>query len=479
MRKLWIVLLSLGLLAALSLPTFAASGADIKISGQYLINGFYSSNPSLKQDSYAGAGSYGVFDQRLRMQMDLKVAEGLSLVTRFDALEKIWGAKSGTEAFDSTSRLYSTTAYEQENIEFERAYVDFTTGIGRFMVGYQQFTFWGTPIADGNNTKPGIKYIVASGPSILVLALERNQEGQVRSGIKTYDFLDSDTDIYDVGLIHKWKGGEAGIMYQYAQLKNNRPSPPTGGAYQGTLHIVDPYIKQTMGPLYVEAEMIWLTGKLAKFEPPVSALAEDIDAKDFGLYIKANYDLKPAYVGGIFLYVQGDDYDSLTKQNGGWIKAMSAATNVFEPCLLFGSYWYNHAVGGQTGFVTSTTSPVTGTAMGSNNYTYFFDNIWMLQGYAGFKPIPKLDLMMSYSWFRADQLPRAIKGVPVSAGNPEFQSKDIGTELDIKATYKIFDNLSYMVGAAYFWTGDYFKGTSATNQVDDNYLLMHSLNLTF
>lgn len=472
MKKFLTVLLSAGLLLAFSISASAVGGADVKVSGQYLINGMYASNPSLQKTT--DKGSYGVYDQRLRMQMDFKVAEGLMLVTRFDALEKVWGAKtSNNESFDSTSRQYTTSNYQQENIEFERAYVDFTTGIGRFMVGYQQFTYWGTPIADGNNTKPGIKYIVASGPSILVLAFERNQEGQVRNGVKTYDYLDSDTDIYDVGYIYKWSGGEAGIMYQYAQINYNRPTPPAGSSNKGTLHVFDPYVKQTMGPLYVESEMIFLTGKAAEFENPLKALGyRDVDANDFGVYLKANYDLKPAYAGFIFLYVQGDDYGSATKQNGGWIKTLNAATNVFEPCLIFGSYWYNHAVGGQTGFANTGTTTV-------NNYTYFFDNLWMVQGYVGTKPTPKLDVTLSYTWLKADQKPRAIKGSPVSTGNPEFISDSLGTELDLKATYKIFDNLAYTVGAAYFWTGDYFKGTSTANQVDDNYLLMHSLNLTF
>jgi hypothetical protein len=36
-----------------------------------------------------------------------------------------------------------------------------------------------------------------------------------------------------------------------------------------------------------------------------------------------------------------------------------------------------------------------------------------------------------------------------------------------------------MIGAGYWWVGDYFKGTSATNKIDDTYLLMHKLTLTF
>jgi hypothetical protein len=36
-----------------------------------------------------------------------------------------------------------------------------------------------------------------------------------------------------------------------------------------------------------------------------------------------------------------------------------------------------------------------------------------------------------------------------------------------------------MIGAAYLWAGDYFKGINAGSTIDDNYLLMHKLTLTF
>jgi len=36
-----------------------------------------------------------------------------------------------------------------------------------------------------------------------------------------------------------------------------------------------------------------------------------------------------------------------------------------------------------------------------------------------------------------------------------------------------------MLGAAYLWTGDYFKGTNANVKLSNNYLLTHKLTLTF
>ena len=55
----------------------------------------------------------------------------------------------------------------------------------------------------------------------------------------------------------------------------------------------------------------------------------------------------------------------------------------------------------------------------------------------------------------------------------------MGIEFDVTAKYQIYDNLTYMVGAGYLWTGDYFKGALDTNKVGNDYLLMNKLTLSF
>jgi len=448
MRKFWIVMLAVGLFMAFTMPVGAT---DLKFSGWYKVRGLYADNPTMmKKDIYANSGSYAVYDQRLRLQPEFKIAEGLSLVMRLDVLEKLWDNQFGTKQTDTQPNT---------NLSWERAYVDFTTGIGRFMVGYQNFTSWGTALADGANSYPGIKYLFATGPLTVVAALERTGEGQAVTATR-FNAIDADRTAYDLGFIYKWTGGEAGLMYQYGEVNTTRPA-----GWKTALHIFDPYVKQTFGPVYVEAEGIWLTGKAAQFESPLTG-TPDVDAEQMGLYIKANVDLKPAYAGVILLWSSGDDMSDATKVKSGWLAALSAGS-VFEPCLIFGSYWYNHAgTGGQQGFATG------------HGWTYFWDNVWFAQGYVGFKPTPKLDVFASYSWMKADQKPRAAYG-PITPANPEYVSDSIGSEVDVKVTYQIFDNLSYMVGGAYFFTGDYFKGTSAANQIDNNYLILHQLDLSF
>ena len=66
-------------------------------------------------------------------------------------------------------------------------------------------------------------------------------------------------------------------------------------------------------------------------------------------------------------------------------------------------------------------------------------------------PTPKLNLGASVTWAKVNEKQTIV-------------DDKLGTEFDVTATYKIYDNLSYMVGAGYLLTGDYFKGTSPTRR---------------
>ncbi len=46
MRKFWIVLLSVGLIMAFTMPVL---GADVKFSGTYIVQGYYDSNRALSR----------------------------------------------------------------------------------------------------------------------------------------------------------------------------------------------------------------------------------------------------------------------------------------------------------------------------------------------------------------------------------------------------------------------------------------------
>jgi len=85
--------------------------------------------------------------------------------------------------------------------------------------------------------------------------------------------------------------------------------------------------------------------------------------------------------------------------------------------------------------------------------------------YGGWNVTPKFTVEAAYGMAWADD---TVRGVDDS----------YGSEFDIFATYKIYNNLSYMVGFGYWWVGDYFKGT-VDGEIEDSYLLMHKLTLAF
>jgi hypothetical protein len=480
MRKSWVVLLTMGLIMALAIPVCAA---DVKFSGQYYVQGIYDHNRSLK-DNAAGDGSTAFIAQRLRVKTEFKVAEGLSLVTRFDALEKKWGDNTWGENpnYDSVNRSQNRTpqctfnsatsavscpaknSRTQENIEFEQAYVDFNTAIGRFLIGYQDFDAFGTSFGDSNWTRPGIKYMLSIGNTTIIAAMEQTVENSstptvspTNQGLAT----DGDKNTYDLAVVQKFQGGDAGLLIQYFNDSSRRDASNV----RTKAYFVNPYVKATFGPIYVEAEVLYGGGKYAEYESGVTT--PDVDLRTWNAYIGAKGTFGPAYVGAMFAWMQGDDPKSASEKEGN-VASYFTHNKVFSPCLILFSDEYYTWMGGLRGYGASTTTDLT-------NY---MDNVWFYSLYGGYKPIPKLDIRAAVYYAYADEKPTS-DGLPPSPTNPRFVDRVYGTEFDLTAKYKIYDNLEYMIGFAYLWTGDYFKGTNEANKVANDYMVTHKLTLNF
>ncbi len=508
MRKFWIVLIALGLIAAFSMP---ASAADVKFSGSYYVQGWYSHNNSLlDQDdtsTVSGRGAASLFHQRLRVETQFKVAEGLFLTTRFDALERNWGDRrernnvatnyvagptynpyvtpSTAATVETASRradhTYSVTdakgttalglygTQEQANIEFERAYITANLPFGQLNVGYYQDIQWGTLWLDTITTRPAIGLAVPVGPWTFVAKWKKNLEGSM-NGYNGIGYInDSDADIYDVAVRYAAKSWEAGVLFEYGDSRGNKVSDTATyldaqGVRQPiyslatTIYAALPYFKATFGPLYVEGEGAYVFGEKAAYDGRADGRTTpgDVDWESWSAYLHAKFDLKPAYIGAMIVYSTGDDPTSKDKVEGG-INAALVAGQAFTPALILWNDPYYTAFG----------APGGRTALSDPIRLQFMDNCLFVQGYVGVKPTPKWDIVLKASWAKADEKP---------AG---YEDDVYGTEVDLVATYKIFDNLSYMVGAGYLFTGDYFKGAVSTTNLENQYMLMHQLTLTF
>ncbi|MEK7826844.1 MAG: hypothetical protein AAB299_03765 [Thermodesulfobacteriota bacterium] len=442
MKKFLVVLLSLGLIVAFGAT---ASAADVKFGGSYYLAGVYDDNAMLKASNVGYSRAY--FFQRVRLEPVFKIAEGLTFTARMDALEKQWGNtnwKTGfAEGTSSRSSVGNAASKAQENFEFERGYVTFGTAIGQFDVGYQAAGTWGTVFGDNGTTKPRIKFTTKAGPLTLVGVYQKEFEADTSSTAGYAGKADADNDTYILAGVYGFKGGNAGLVYSYIVNNSNRLVAVT--PFRTRLHALSPYVKATFGPVYVEAEMAYLSGTAKEFDNVAGRTDVKNDAIQAYLMLKTN--LGPAYFGAQVGWASGDDgskADKDTTAGGGgadWNPALILMND--DLATWAGGVGNNVANSGKT-------------------------NIQLYNVFGGYNVTPKLNLEMALTVAEKDKV--------VAAAN---FSKKMGMEFDVTASYKLYDNLTYMVGAGYLWTGDYFKGAASTNPIGNDYILMNKLSLSF
>ena len=436
MKKLLVVLLSLGLIAAFAMT---ASAADVKFSGQYYVTGQYENNRTFQDPDNQSLANFWT---RTRVQAVFQVAEGLKFTTRIDALEKAWDDKSNSRTENGVRPL-------QENIEFEQGYVTFNTMAGTFDVGYQDSGTWGTGFGDTPGSHARIKLTKAFGDFSLLAIYQKNNENNLSTNAGQW-YADKDADQYFLAGIYKFKAGNAGLL---AALTNDARNRTNAGGSRQTIYSLTPYMKGTFGPVYVEAEFQYLFGDARKFD---NGGGVDLKKKGYGAYALAKMNFGPAYAGASFGYSSGDTDATDDTDNSGTV-----SSTAWSPGIIFGDANYTTWSGAK--------NPGGNTAAGAfaNSGATAKQNLIAYNVFGGYNPTPKINLDAQFWYLQADKKP---------AG---YDSKNYGMEFDVTATYKIYDNLSYMVGAGYFWTGDYFKGTNTANKVGNDYVLLNKLTLNF
>ena len=452
MKRFWLVILSVGLVLSFSAQAFAV---DVKFSGSFYAAGMYLDKVTLinnaSVDEYSST-STAFYYQRLRVQTDFIVSPGLKLVTRFDAMERIWG---GARSSASTAPDYigqypfvsAGTQAENQNIAFDLAYIQYASPIGTFTAGYQLDDVWGTVFGDNSAPQGKIGWSMQMGGwtamAQIVKVWERNYTA-INTGAPT----DVDWDKYIAGVIYNWQGGEAGARYFYS--RNAIIKAPDGAVIY--LNSIQPYAKAQIGPVKVQAELDYYWGDVKPENEDPNMKLESIN-----FFLDAVADFNMFYVGGTFAYLSGDDPGTNDKIEGSNYLFIAGATSGgydWNPCLIMWNfdrtYWASYLPG----------------YGGVANYSPM-ENAWFWQIRGGVRPLAALDIMASVSYANADKKPEDVL------------NNAYGWEFDLTGTYKITNNLSYMMGVGYLWTGDYYKGSNGDNNLNNNYLLINKLTLTF
>ncbi len=447
MKRFWLVLLSLGLIVAFSTSAMAV---DVKFSGEYYAAGQYLDKINFQKDTASVAGSTAFYYQRLRVNTDFIVSPGLKLVLRADIMKRVWGAARSAPG-TTTDQFSAGTRAENENIAFDLAYVQYVSPIGIFQVGYQIDGQYGTVFGDNPNPTPRIMYLLPFKGFTFAVMMGKNTPAIAEMSYTSQlaaTAADRDSNFYTGFINYAWKTGTVGFLAKYVRTATNRAALGGDDGYTTNMYIVTPFVKATLGPVFVQAQVYHIFGQAAKFEGTTYGSLADTRLNMLYGWVDATANFGMFYAGGSVAYVSGNDPGSNASQGAG------GGTD-WKPCLILfnndQAYW-GGVVNGYDG--SSTGNQVT--------------NAWFGQVRGGVKPTDKLDIGLAVSYASADKKPSAA-----------WLYNDYGYEVDLTATYKITNNLSYMLGAGYLFTGKYYRGVTDTNALNNDYLLINKLTLTF
>ncbi|MGV8058045.1 MAG: hypothetical protein AB2L12_08495 [Smithellaceae bacterium] len=463
MKRFWLVLLSLGLIMAFSASAYAV---DVKFSGNYFAAGMYLNKLSLADVAGNDGQSTSFYYQRMRLQTEFVVSPGLSLVTRANIMQRVAGASRATPATTVDIDTPSTIA-ENQNIGFDRLYVSYDSPIGTFSVGYVTDGPWGTVFGDYMMGSFKINYTGTTGKFKYSVGLYKEEEWSYTAFNTASTQADKDYDKLTMWVKYADKNIDAGLLYAYFNKSVSR-NPSNGNptndsnSYKRRWHALVPYVKATIGPVFIQSELGYGFGKWAMYDD--NSLNGDVTINSLEWWIDATATFGPVYVGGTVAYLQGQGTDATVNNTGA-----SPGGREWSPTLILWNqdraYWvgglgYN---GGNTwdGGTGNSSSPLVATNGAAN--------AWIYQARGGVKPVDKLDVCLAVTFAQADTL----------NATPGYVSKDYGWEVDVTGTYKLTNNLTYMLGAGYLITGDFFKGTNSNNKVTNDYLVTNKLTLTF
>ncbi len=427
--------------------TQPAGAADVKISGEFIAGGMYLDGTTVKKDV---GPSTAFYFQRLRAKADLIVAPGLSLITRFDVMERAWGA---TRSLPSTSldTMSAGTRAENENIAWDWLYIHYTSPIGLWRIGYMTDGAWGTVFMDTSTPKGKVAWSYNAPSWMFTIQIVKMAEYSF-SSVNPAAAADLDDNKYCTAFRYKWKNAETGILIGLGRGASKKPAPDS---YKGLYNNFMPYAKAQIGPVKLQTELIYFVGKLKDYED--DAAREDVGMSTLSAWLDATADFGKFYAGGTLAYVSGDDPGTADKVEGDAMRNNGGRD--WNPCLIMWNDERSYWTGNVDGYADGTTAA---------RQTSPMYNTWFFQGRAGVKPMDKMNIMASLSYANADKKPTSA-----------WLYNDYGWEFDLTATYKVTNNLSYMLGGGYLFTGKYFKAATEANNVRDNYLLINKLTLTF
>jgi len=463
MKKIISTVAALGLVMGVA---GTASALDFSMSGQYVIEGYMLNNADGEDNSVLQktggfdpyndeAGTDSAWLHTFIVKPQLKVNDKITMFSelRF-ARYNVWGTNNNY----GTAGDSDLTSGEQ-NIDVYTLYMEYMSPVGKIRAGRCIVPPFGTDFLSSYSHADRLMWwpsFVADPFSLLVFT-QKSTENDWYTGND-----DSDNDVYEIDLGYKTEDMNLLFGYDFFNYKGSNDNNGIAN-YDRQQHRLRAVAVAKVANFTIEGEWDWRLGDWMDYDTEIPGVQEDrdVDAMAFMLDATGKFDKLDA--GLMFFWAQGQDDDILTKADAD----ETAALQVLED---------------GTGDDFNPLYILTGDLTGMLNSDVYTADPFMTESgvscvvlHSDFQVSDQLTLhgALGYAWADTTDVVEAWRGVSVD--------DEYGWEIDLGAKYKLLDNLTYEVRAAYFNTGDFFDdiATSAGQDSDDLYLLSHHLTMTF
>lgn len=481
MKKIIVTGATLLMALFMAAPSFAI---ETKVSGMFWMGGVLNSNPALADDD-DNKETVSYREMLLRINTETQVNDKIKLLTRFDILDKLLSSKETNSVMEN--------AEDDDNIQFDRAWIEITSSVGLFRIGRKEGVKWGTDFYDD-----GIFYGTDRAEWIVPIDLGDGNKFYVvavtEKALETKE-TNRDNDKYYVTGTYVTKEFKTGLLLGYYDYHSQveeanvaplqtayaafvaAPGAPTLGAagaallgytprVSGEVFYAAPYFKGKLGPVNFNAEFGYVNGEL-ELNPDASAVGtvdalitfgmldespfgkKDVNLMCFWLEAgipvdKANFEAGYAFMSGDKDGMAGDvEFAGSLGQGEDWEKVFILTGN---------DHGMDASLGGDGNILT------VGSDMNAAGM-----NLMYLGG--SFQVNDSLTLGGLFAYATADEAPTGYDDA-------------YGMELDLRLGVKFLGNLQYNAVAAYLMAGDFWEKGGA-QEVDDVVSLYHELVLSF
>jgi len=429
---------------------------ETTFSGDYYVRGFYNKHQGLREAD--GQNSY--MDSRFRLKTVFQITDNLKLTTRFDALDqKVWGDSDNPNAANLLGQD------ESSNIDFDRVILQIKTPWGGwFDIGRMGARAFGLTFVDDQTDRDRIKYTHPLGDLTVLAVVGKKASGDDLGHDPVRMTSEGDWTGYSLAGILKLPIGKAGLLLH---LDSDQRKPDMNG--DGVPDMMDwnqdgepdedadrkeffinPYWDVTlMDTVNFVGEVKY---ELGKWEYD---LGPNSDVKRFAANFEANAALPTTYpvratVG--YAYMSGD-FDFLTDDTD------------------YEQKWYKGGIGAdweKVWILTNDSDLGASTMGGIGNLVYGAGRYGAQMVYLGVSvsPLDGLDLGLLFATSTATD---------VAPG----WSDEHGIEWDLSLSYKVMDNLTYDVIAAFLSAGDFWKLGVKNADLENAFSVYQQLTLKF